>query len=342
MNDRYLWDRTGDVDPDVARLEETLRPLAHAGRPLDLRRPVPERPAPLRGRRAARAGLALAATLALAVGAWWLRSSDPGSTTPSADTWMAEPGTAAAIVAGQPLASPAPVAPGTTIETGASGGLVLRAGGVGTIALGPGTSLRLLTADSGRHWFRLERGTLEADISAPPGVFAVGTPAAQAIDLGCRYTLEVGPDGSGSLHVTLGWVGLTRGGRESLVPAGAICAMRAGSGPGTPYFEGASPAFVTALAAIDDGDAAADSAALSAVLAEARPLDAITLWHLLARLRPADASRVYDRLAQLTPPPAVATREAVLAANQAALAAWWDAIGLGDLSVLRAGLVRVP
>ena len=35
MNDQYLWDRTGKVDPDVAELERLLSPLAHDGRPLD-------------------------------------------------------------------------------------------------------------------------------------------------------------------------------------------------------------------------------------------------------------------------------------------------------------------
>jgi hypothetical protein len=284
----------------------------------------------------------VAATIILAAGLWWARLGQPGAPPASARAWTAEPGHREAIVAGRKAEPTAHVSAGDLIETGASGRLVLRAGGVGTITLGPNARLRLTHADGGRHWFRLERGAIEADISAPPGVFAVETPAAHAIDLGCRYTLEVTPDGSGTLRVALGWVGLKRDGRESLVPAGAICPMRAGHGPGTPYFEGATPAFVTALAAIDAGGAAADSAALSAVLAEARPLDAIALWHLLTRLGPADASRVYDRLAQLAPPPAVATREAVLAANPGALAAWWDTIGLGDLSVLRAGMVRVP
>src|SRR5262245_3511529 len=33
-SDDYLWDRSGDVDPDVARLEELMLPLAHR-EPLD-------------------------------------------------------------------------------------------------------------------------------------------------------------------------------------------------------------------------------------------------------------------------------------------------------------------
>ena len=33
-DDDYLWDGSGDADPDVAKLEQLLRPLAH-DRPLD-------------------------------------------------------------------------------------------------------------------------------------------------------------------------------------------------------------------------------------------------------------------------------------------------------------------
>jgi hypothetical protein len=187
----------------------------------------------------------------------------------------------------------------------------------------------------------METGSLDADISAAPGVFAVSTPSARAIDLGCRYTLEVDNAGAGMLHVTLGWVGLEREGRESLVPAGAMCAMQAATGPGTPYFEGATPAFVEALSAVDRGTSPDTGGALGVLLNESRPLDAITLWHLLSRLDRPSAGRVFDRLAQLVPPPGGVTREAALGADPVVLAAWWDAIGLGNLSELRAGMLRV-
>ena len=43
----------------------------------------------------------------------------------------------------------------------------------------------------------------------------------RAVDLGCIYTLDVRPDGSGSLEVSAGWVALEHQGRESFIPAGA-------------------------------------------------------------------------------------------------------------------------
>ena len=66
MNDQYLWDRTGEADPDIAELERLLRPLAHDGRPLDLLGTGPSADA---GRAAAALcpALALAAAIVLLV-----------------------------------------------------------------------------------------------------------------------------------------------------------------------------------------------------------------------------------------------------------------------------------
>lgn len=333
MSDEYLWDRSGDVDPEIARLEQILRPLGHAGRPLDQGATQVARRTP--AWRRTLIPLALAASIVVAVGTLWL---GPG---PSSTGWMVESTEGDVAISGEALTGPGRVAPGDWIETAVGGRARLRSDGVGTITLGPRTRFRATRIENGQHWFVMETGSLDADISAAPGVFAVTTPLARAIDLGCRYTLKVDDGGEGMLHVTLGWVGLERGGRESLVPAGAMCAMQAATGPGTPYFEGATAAFVEALSTVDRGTSPDLERALDVVLEESRPLDAITLWHLLSRLERAPAGRVFDRLAQLVAPPTTVTREQALGADPATLAAWWEAIGLGDLTELRAGMLRV-
>jgi hypothetical protein len=180
------------------------------------------------------------------------------------------------------------------------------------------------------HRLALEHGSLRVNIWAPPRLFYVETPSATAIDLGCTYTLSVDPQGAGLLHVTTGWVALNAGGRDSFVPAGALCATRPGIGPGTPCREDAAPALRAALARLDfePEEPAARARSLDIVLGEARASDALTLWHLLSRLVGEERERVYERLARLAPPPAALSREDVLRGDRRAIDSWGDALGL--------------
>jgi hypothetical protein len=209
------------------------------------------------------------------------------------------------------------------------------------VDIGPGSRVRVLRAGEGARRLALDRGRLEAFIWAAPGRFLVETPAAVAVDLGCAYSLEVDATGTGRLRVTAGWVGLERQGRESFVPDGAVCSMRAGRGPGTPHFEDATPAFVRALDAVDSHLPDTDGPAVDALLREARDRDAFSLWHLLTRLDRASATRVHDRLASLVPPPRGVTRERVLNGDRAALDAWWNTFGLGEVTFFRVWMERL-
>jgi hypothetical protein len=78
MSDDYLWDRSGEPDPEIERLEHTLGKLRHQPRPLRL--PV----AP--SRRHSFHGLAAAAAVALMIlagGTWLALSRRPGQDTTS-------------------------------------------------------------------------------------------------------------------------------------------------------------------------------------------------------------------------------------------------------------------
>jgi hypothetical protein len=191
---------------------------------------------------------------------------------------------------------------------------------IGQVDIGPNSRVRLVGTRSTEHRLALERGRLHATISAPPRLFIVETPSATAVDLGCSYTLEVDDAGRSLLHVTSGWVALEQKGRESIVPAGAICATQPGKGLGTPYFDDASASFRSALARLDFQNGGAK--ALAVVLAEAREYDTLTLWHLLKRVKGAERGRVYDRLAALISPPRGVTREGVLKLDKRMLDLW--------------------
>lgn len=71
MNDDYLWDKTGNPDPEIQQLEEILGTLRYQPQPLKLPQNLS-----LRRRRSYFVGLAIAASLLLAVLAAgvWLRT----------------------------------------------------------------------------------------------------------------------------------------------------------------------------------------------------------------------------------------------------------------------------
>jgi len=200
---------------------------------------------------------------------------------------------------------------------------------VGEVEIEPKSRLRLLASRAGEHRMALDHGTIHALIWAPPAAFVVDTPAAKTVDLGCRYTLRVAPDGAGFLTVETGWVAFQWKNLESFIPAGAACATRPGHGPATPHFLDASQNLIASVARFDRTQ---DPQALAAALSAARSRDALTLWHLLERTQGAERAEVFDRFAALVKLSPEVTREAVLRGDPRAMDAAWNALQLGDTS----------
>jgi FecR protein len=343
-HDSYLWDGSGQPDPEIQRLELALERFRYS-------RPAPPLPAiqvpaqPLRwwseialNPWTPRFAAALLVVSAIGCSLWLAQSSRRPDV--ARNGWDVE-----VTSASQPSENgDAGVAKkserlelGETLETNAATKASVAVAEIGRIEVEPMTRLRLLQSGTGRKRIALDRGTIHATIWAPPGQFVVDTPSAVAVDLGCMYTLHVDDSGSGILRTTLGWVGFHRDGHESFIPAGAACATHVKSGPGTPYFEDASDAFRSALAQLDlpELNSASRNSALDLVLRQARERDAFTLWHLLPRVSTWERPSVYDRLAALVPPPPGVTRDGILRLDGRMLDSWWDAFDLGDISLWR-------
>jgi hypothetical protein len=310
MKSDYLWDggdATGEPDPEIQQLERLLSEFR-------ANRTVPELAAGYRPASARLGWSAIAASIAVAAAALWLASGT------AQEGWQVD----------RSGSGTSRLAVGETLETGADGHATLNVGEIGVIEVEPNSRLRLIRAHKNEHRMALEHGLIHATIWAPPRSFVVDMPSAAAVDLGCSYTLEVSSDGTGLISVLSGWVSFERNGRESFIPAGALCRTRPGAGPGTPYREDASPSFRQALADFDFAHGA--DAALAILLKEAKKDDAFTLWHLLTRCERGQAPRVYDALAALAPPPAGVSRVGILRSDPEMLDRWWDALGLGDTS----------
>jgi FecR protein len=324
---RYLWDRTGPPDPEIARLEQILGTLARRDPPPALALPPPVSTS------ARWVGIALlAASLAIAVTGmtltYWLR--------PPAAAWTVTRLAGAPTIGSHEVGDRGRLPVGGWLETDARAKAAVAVADIGRVEIQPRTRLRLVSTERGSHVLELERGSLYATISAPPGQFFVQTPSSTAIDLGCAYTLTVDDEGSGLIRVLVGWVGFASRGRESFVPAGSACVTRRGVGPGTPYNERVSPAFREALQTIDFRPLAPDArAALDLLLAEAEERDEVTLWHLLSRAPAGDRDRVFDRLAAFVPPPVGVTRDGIREGRRDMLDQWWDAMALGPKPMLK-------
>jgi hypothetical protein len=343
MNDDYLWDRSGTPDPEIQRLESLLADFRHADLPLVL--PAETSAAAMRPRGLLiqmpwLPGLAAAAVVLLALGAVAFFSLRPTNPPDAGPGWSVANLEGAPQIGSRTISSNASankLRVGQTLTTNSTSRASLSDNDLGEIKIDPNSRVRLLQTDADHKRIQLEVGTIHAAIWAPAGQFVVDTPSAVAVDLGCAYTLQVAPDGSGTIRTTLGWVGFHLNNRDSFIPAGAMCLTRPKIGPGTPYFEDAPQSFRDALSLFDETEQSTDAGSkqLDTILSQARSRDGLTLWHLLSRTTGPERAQVYARFAALVPPPPGVTREGILALDPSMLDLYWNALNLGDISIWR-------
>src|SRR6267143_6930382 len=182
MNDDYLWDGSGEPDPEIQKLETALGRYRH-------NQPAPAfdglreiRPAKQRGsffslRWSYQLGAVAAIVLLAAAVFLVLRSRPTGNAGPS---W------AVARLEGTPRvgwhsigekSGPVNLGIGQTLVTDSSSRATITLDETGRVEVDAGSRLRLVTNGPGRKRLSLERGTIHATIWAPPGEFVVDTPS---------------------------------------------------------------------------------------------------------------------------------------------------------------------
>jgi len=150
------------------------------------------------------------------------------------------------------------------------------------------------------------------------------TPTSSAVDLGCRYSLEVEADGSSLLAVELGWVALEAQHFTVYVSAGTECRTSKAHGAGIPRDQHADKDVALALDRIEQGDAAAEEPLLAAATAR----DRASLWHVLARAgSPERREAIYRRLVALGAH-AAKRLDGIRAGDKGALESWGRELGL--------------
>ena len=296
MNDDYLWDKSGEPDSEVQKLESLLGRYRSAA-------PMPDfkRVAVIRRRPVWPFAVAAALILCAILGA--VRFYTP------ANRWRATDASGVADVPHSILRT------GDVVRT-QRGSVRLQSPAVGTIDLGANTTVRLIENRSRRHRLALAGGTIHAKTTSQPGVFVIDTPKARAIDLGCEYTLTIAPGGGGELHVIAGWVDLTHSYEQSLVPQGASAMIESDGSLTVPVFDDAPPVFQAAVRKLD----------IPTIVANARTRDAFTLLNLFRLASPDERGVLYDHLNQLVPAPPSITRESVRYWTPASTELWWTPV----------------
>ncbi|MGI8561717.1 MAG: FecR domain-containing protein, partial [Luteimonas sp.] len=204
---------------------------------------------------------------------------------------------------------------------------------IGSIALSPDSTLRLVETEKGKHRVALEQGHLRARIWAPPGYFGVRAGSAEVVDLGCDFDLWKNHDGSGRVFVRSGWVSYRVGVEDILVPEGYALSF-AGRTAQTPLRPDAPGAFASAVRELErvagsgDADGKAVEEAAQRVASAARDRDAFTLLSLLSRQPRLASTALYPRLGAALGVRAddLAHRQAWQTGDHRAINAWWKKI----------------
>ncbi len=354
----YLWDGSGEAEPDVAELERRLAPLRHRASLDWTRVGAAAGPAKTRGRLVPLFGV----TLAIAAGVLlYVFSKTPPAPLVEAPAFTASlPSVAPAptlaevkpptcsdpsragfrfhSASGTPqcdggdAAKSGLVPKGAWLETDASTRVTLDVADIGHVDIAPESRLRVVETSDKEHRLELAKGRLHAKIDAPPRLFFVDTKAATAIDLGCEYEMQVDETGAGLLKVTLGYVELEPplavpdGERRPprLVPRGAECTIDPVRGPGTPVWSRSPEGMRKDLAAFDKHG---DAEALARVIAELGRKDTLTLFYIVASRAPqAQRKAALDKLEAVQKAPAGVTRAATLALERRAIQGWREAL----------------
>ncbi len=127
--------------------------------------------------------LALAASVVALVGGWL-------ALRPSAAAWSVATLSGAPTVGTRPLGARGALRVGDELVTDGTSRARVGVGTIGEVDVEPNTRLRLLATQANDQRLALDRGTISAQVDAPPRIFFVETPAGVAADLGCAGGLR--------------------------------------------------------------------------------------------------------------------------------------------------------
>lgn len=207
MKQDYLWDGSGEPDPEIERLENVLGRFRHRAAAPEFPLVTPRPKLSFTRSRRFWHLAAVAAAVALVFVLWTVLRQPQPRIAPLNGWEVARlagtPRVGITLLGGAKQVGK--LAVGQTLQTDGQSRASVSVDDVGEVQVEPNTRLRLLETAPSRKRLALDRGTIRASIWAPAGEFTVDTPSALAVDMGCAYTLHVDDSGAGLLRTTLGW-----------------------------------------------------------------------------------------------------------------------------------------
>jgi hypothetical protein len=225
--------------------------------------------------------------------------------------------TSGSATCGGTIASAGTLPVGTWLETHTDAVAAVKVANIGELTVFGDSKLRVVATNAATQHLELARGHVHAQVSAPPRLFIVDTPAATAVDLGCQYDLTVDPRGITHLRVTVGAVSLEDKRGAVYVPATFDVDMKPGE-LGTPISIHASNELRDAVSNFDGGGP------IAPLIAASTARDRVTLWNAISRRTGADRAALVAKLEDLAPLPNAELHAKLLAGDADAMDIWLD------------------
>lgn len=217
--------------------------------------------------------------------------------------------------------------PGRLIVTSEGTSLSFEIPKVGSVMMNELSSLKRV---GNEYTIELLDGSIRKNSENAQQKFKVITSAATVEDyyLGSRFEISVDDLETTKARSVDGWLKVTAGGHESLVPQGFTSVTKNGSNAGLPLNKQAEPEMREMLINFSGND----DPNFGIILLNATLNDALAIWHLLKRVEVDKRVAVYNTLKEILPPPDAVSKSGVLSLDEESLKIWleeieWNVIG---------------
>jgi DNA-directed RNA polymerase specialized sigma24 family protein len=228
-------------------------------------------------------------------------------------------------VSGKPLKNNIPVVqmeeilPGELISTNDVSTAGIDIADIGRINIFGNTSFTRIQDDNSGE---LLKGKLKVNTIKAKDNLHIAIPNAtiEIIDFGCRYLVNVDPNGSSHIELEKGWLRVSSGSDEIIFPEKYNLKILSRGGAGLPYYSKSGLIQITLIE--DYLFNGKKESTLNRIIESATEKDAIILWNLLQRVNSDRRASICNKLNEIVPHPDDITENGILSLDKSMLQRW--------------------